>query len=91
MFRLRWTRQALDQLAAAWVGANADYRRLITLASADVELRLAAQPFTQGESRPAGRRILVVAPLAVTFRVDADKSEVTVLHVRFYQRRQTPP
>jgi hypothetical protein len=90
MFRVRWDRRALNQLAAAWTGATSEHKRLITLASNEIDVRLTAQPATQGESREAGRRVLVVPPLAVTFRIDGNQREAIVLNVRFFQRRSQP-
>ncbi len=40
-----------------------------------------------GESRPGGRRITFVAPLAVRFQIEADGQTVTVLQVRLFGRR----
>lgn len=89
MDRVEWLQDALDELTAAWILANSSERQAITLAAQRVDQLLQADPDEQGESRSAGRRIAFVAPLAVTFQIDAVARTVTVLHVRFYRPRKT--
>ena len=86
MFRVRWERRALDALTSIWTQADSAGRRAITSASNVIDQRLRNSPSTEGESRPKGRRITFVAPLAVVFRVEADGRTVSVLEVRFFRR-----
>jgi hypothetical protein len=70
MFRVRWERRALDELARLWTQANSVLRQSITSASHTVEQRLKVDPHNEGESRSQGRRITFGAPLAVVFRIE---------------------
>lgn len=88
MFRLRWKRSAVDDLARVWVAADAALRQAITAASHSIEARLRTDPLNEGESRPAGRRITFEPPLAVTFRLGKDGHTIFVLEVRLIRRRQ---
>jgi hypothetical protein len=85
MFHVRWLQAALDELAAVWLTATTDERRAITSASHIIDERLSENPHEQGESRPNGRRIMFVAPLAARFEIKGQV--VTVLHVRVFRRR----
>jgi hypothetical protein len=87
MFTVEWLQEALNELATAWMQANTHERQEITAASQMIDDRLSRNPHQEGESRPGGRRIMFVPPLAVTFQVEADGQTVTVLSVRFYRRR----
>jgi hypothetical protein len=88
MFRVRWERRALDELADFWTRSNSPGRRAITAAAHAVENRLQAAPQAEGESRPRGRRITFEAPLAVTFRIEADGRTVSILQLRLYGKRK---
>jgi len=87
MFRVEWLQSALDELMIQWMQANATQRQAITTASHAIDQRLGNDPSNEGESRPGGRRITFVAPLAIRFRIEADGQTVTVLHVRLFGRR----
>lgn len=81
-FRLEWKQTATDELAAIWVIADSPTRHRITIAANEVDYLLRSDPYQHSESRDADRRILFVAPLAITFRVDESASEVEILRVR---------
>lgn len=87
MYRVEWLQAALDELAGYWVSADPSERQAITNASHELEQQLRTNAPTQGESRPRGRRIAFVPPLALTFRIEPDGKTVTVLHARAYWRR----
>jgi hypothetical protein len=87
MFRVRWERRALDEIARLWTQANSVLRQAITAASHAVDQRLRVDPHNEGESRSNGRRITFIAPLAIIFRIEADGHTVSVLQVRLFQRR----
>ncbi len=88
MFRVRWERQALNELTDAWMQGTSTQRRAVTTASHAVDLRVGSNPLTEGESRPKGRRITFISPLVVIFRVESDRETVSVIHVRMYKKRK---
>jgi hypothetical protein len=85
MFRVRWERRALDELTDLWTQADSALRQDITAASHTIDRRLARDPLNEGESRPRGRRITFIPPLAVFFRVENDGQTVSVLHLRLFR------
>jgi len=86
MFRLRWSRRALDALTDHWLRADSATRRAITTAQHAVEQRLQRDPLHEGESRARGRRVTFVSPLTVYYRVEADGQTVSVLFVRVFRQ-----
>lgn len=90
MFRVRWKRSAVNELANLWTQANAVQRQAITGASHRIDQQLQADPYAESESRPGGRRILLVAPLGVTFRIEADGQTVSVLRVWLFRKHGQP-
>jgi hypothetical protein len=87
-FQVDWLQIALDELTDLWTRADSIQRQAITAASPLLEQRLKIDPANEGESRPGGRRITFVPPLAVRFQIEADGQTVTVLHVRLFGRRK---
>ena len=85
---MEWLLSALNELTTFWTQANSELRTLITQAASEIDRRLETNPLEEGESRPGGRRITFVPPLAVRFSVASDGLKVTVLHVRVYGKRQ---
>jgi hypothetical protein len=81
-WQVRWRRIAREQLATIWLAA-AD-RNAVTAAAHRVDQLLLRDPFGCSESREGNRRILLEAPLAVTFRVDENRNRMTVLAVRSF-------
>jgi hypothetical protein len=51
MFRVRWERRALNELANLWTQADAALRQAITVASQVIDQRLSQNPEEEGESR----------------------------------------
>jgi hypothetical protein len=88
MFRVEWLQIAVDELTTLWTQADSAQRQAITSASHALENRLRCDPANEGESRPGGRRITFVTPLAVRFQIEADGQTVTVLQVRLFGRRK---
>ena len=80
-----WLRPAEAELARIWLGA--DDRDVISHATNGIDQLLKVQPHTAGESRSEGKRILLVAPLGVTFRVDEDDRLVRVADVWRFRTR----
>lgn len=81
MFQVRWKHSAVNDLAAIWTASDSGQRQAITAAASTIDQILSIAPNSQGESRPNGRRVLLVAPLGVTFRVDNRHMTVWVLRV----------
>lgn len=89
MPEVRWQRSAVNELADVWLHADSAERDEITRATAIVDHRLGNDPHNEGESRPGGRRIIFVAPLAVIFRISSDRRTVSVLHIRMFRKRKS--
>jgi hypothetical protein len=77
MFRVVWTRRALNQLAAIWTQATD--RNAVTAASHAIDQALAIDPENEGESRPNNRRVTYAPPLGVRYRVYPADNLVRVL------------
>jgi hypothetical protein len=76
---LSWKKRAEDDLADIWLAV--DEREAITRATGEIDRFLKIHPHAVGESRPAEKRILIVAPLCVIFRVYEDDRIVRVAGV----------
>ena len=81
MVPVQWTPAALADLAALWTDADSEARRRITLAVDEVDRQLVIDPLSAGESRAAGVRLVIAAPLGVQFRVVGRRRLVQVFHV----------
>ena len=77
-FTVLWHPDAADELARIWLDAT--NRQAVTDAANKIDRALASYPNEQGEVF-YGDRLLVAAPLAVTFTVRADDRMVQVLQV----------
>ena len=60
---------------------QASDRHAVTDATNQIDKLLERSPAQESESRPGGRRILIVLPLAVLFRVNEQDNVVDVLKV----------
>jgi hypothetical protein len=78
-----WLPDAEAELAERWLASND--RQQITLAADQIDQQLRYNPESIGESRTSGRRILIVPPLAVFYRVLPDDRIVQVSHVRDFK------
>ncbi|MGH7136903.1 MAG: hypothetical protein ACREHD_14280 [Pirellulales bacterium] len=90
-FSLEWKQTATDELADIWLRADSRTRRKITAATVKVDDLLKRDPYGESESREGDRRIMFVAPLAITFRVDPEVDNVEVLRVRRFRDKSSPP
>ena len=81
MFEVVWKQSALDELASLWNEADSSLKRRITVAVNQIDKDLAAEPHAAGESREGERRILLVAPIGILFRVSDADARVSVLQV----------
>jgi hypothetical protein len=87
MFAVRWEETALEELTTAWLQGDSSLRRFITRASHQIDQRLRTDPLAASESRPGGRRVLLSAPLGITFRIEADGRTVSVLRTWVFRKR----
>jgi hypothetical protein len=78
-YSVAWLRTAEQELAAIWLGATD--RAAITRAAHAIDQQLQQDAHVKGESRHAGRRILIELPLVVSFRVDQAAGVVLVSQV----------
>lgn len=88
MFTVRWTRSALNELAALWTQANSDLRQAITAATNQIDHALQQDPDGQGESRSEEERIWFVFPLGIRYEVDDQRNIVRVLQAWNQRRRR---
>jgi plasmid stabilization system protein ParE len=76
-FTVIWVTSAENELIKICLDA-AD-RQTVAASAAEIDQRLRARPEQEGESRSGDRRILIVPPLAVIYRVRLDDRIVRVL------------
>jgi hypothetical protein len=88
MFSVEWLQSAVDELTVIWTRSDSDLRRTITSATHRIDKTLQADPIGHSESRSEGRRIMFESNLGVTFRVDADRQRVRVLHVWVFRKHR---
>lgn len=79
-FTVIWKPVAESQLAAIWLETS--NRSSITYAANAIEHELRRSPQSFGESRSEGRRVAVIRPLAVCFKVEEMDQIVRVISVR---------
>jgi hypothetical protein len=80
-----WVPDAEAELAELWLAS--DDREAMTVATDQIEKQLRHNPESAGESRAEGRRILIMPPLAVVYRVLADDRIVQVSNVLRFPKR----
>lgn len=78
-----WKPEADRRLADIWL--NAADRAAVTAAAHQIDQKLRRDPENEGESRDKGRRIQLVAPLGVLYRVAPDDRLVNVVAVWAYK------
>ncbi len=78
MFQLEWVPSAANDLATIWLAADSDQRRAITCATNEIDSYLRSSPGSAGDSRPGDHRILLAAPLGVTYKIEFDDRRVRV-------------
>jgi len=88
MFQVRWHVAPRDSLATAWLDSDSATRRLINSAVDEIEQMLRSDPPDAGESRPGGRRIMFVTPLAIVFHVEENERLVSVLDLWLIRPRR---
>jgi hypothetical protein len=81
-----WNPTAERQLTEFWLACS--NRAEVTGAADEIDRRLAIDPSNEGESRNAGRRVLILKPLVVIFRVHEADRIVKVSQVRLFKLRR---
>ena len=76
IFTVAWKEEAEDELARLWDGS--DDKRSMTWASDRIDIELRRDGHIKGRSRPDGRRILIVPPLAVLFEASEPDRMIVV-------------
>ena len=84
-YTVLWVRRAEAKLAQIW--SEAADRTAVTHAANSLDTELGNDPEKCGESRANGERILIVSPLAVTFRDETDDRIVRVVDVWRFRRQ----
>lgn len=87
MYFVEWAPSALGELASIWADADSVGRADITAAAREADSILGGDPELAGESRPGRQRILFVAPLGMTFKVQARIRLVRVVEVWQFRKR----
>jgi hypothetical protein len=82
MYRIRWPKSVNRKLLDASAKANAPNLTAILTAMSEVESILQNDPEFVGESRDADKRVLIVDPLFVTYKIDSRRRIVKILRVR---------
>ena len=85
-YRVVWDVISYRELERIW--SEVDNVRSYLNAFDEVESLLAVDAHERGESRPDGRRILIVSPLGVLFRAQSRLGETYVLDVWPISRRK---
>jgi len=81
-----WVPDAEQRLAAIWIDSHR--RDAVSLAAREIDELLRDAPEAIGESRGDGRRILLVPPLGVLFRVFPQDPHVYVLTVWHFRSHE---
>jgi mRNA-degrading endonuclease RelE of RelBE toxin-antitoxin system len=84
-YSVLWTPDAEARLVDLWL--EADSRGAITAATNRIDADLGARPFDIGESREHNRRIHLMPPLGVIYRIDSNQRIVHVLTVWRYDMK----
>ena len=78
-YEVIWKPPAEEELTRLWL--DSPQPNAVKLAADDIDRLLQESPMTAGESRSDDRRILLVAPLGVIYRVIEPDHTVNVLQV----------
>jgi hypothetical protein len=82
MYKLRWRKSVSRMLLDRCARAERPLRDAIFNAMAEVEESLRNEPEFVGESRDDGKRILIVNPLLITYKIDHRNRIVYIVHAR---------
>ena len=78
-YTVLWVPKAEQELARIWMEAKD--RKAVTTAAHSIEFELRHDPNSKGESREFDRRILLVPPLGVLFKVRPEDRFIHVLSI----------
>ena len=81
MYMVQWMEEALADLARLWIDADSNLRKLISVATNEIDRRLRKHPLDEGESRDGADRIFLWPPLGVTFEVSEQDRVLRILGV----------
>jgi hypothetical protein len=79
MFRIRWQKSVSRKLLDECAKADSSLLTAILNAMADVESILRDHPEFVGESRDADKRILIIEPLSVTYKISHRQRTVIII------------
>ena len=82
MFRIRWPKTVSRKLLAESAKVDSVLLTAILDAMSDVESLLQNEPEFVGESRDANKRLLIVEPLSVRYKIDHRRRVVHILGAR---------
>jgi plasmid stabilization system protein ParE len=85
IFTVVWLPDAERELADIWM--TSAERNHVTAAASMIDEQLRRDPDHAGESRSAGRRILIAPPLVATYRMRLDDRIVTIVNIREFRSR----
>jgi hypothetical protein len=79
-YRVDWTQEAEDQLAAIWT-QFVPHRQAITQAQDRIDRQLSADPFRNGNHLAEGLYVIHVPPLRAGYEISQADQAVTVVSV----------
>jgi hypothetical protein len=79
MFHIRWRKSVSRKLLDECAKADVSILTAILDAMANVEVLLRNEPEFIGESRDVGKRLLVVDPLSVVYKIDHRRRTVHII------------
>lgn len=82
MFRIRWSKSVNRKLIDALAKADSAHLTAILSAMSEVESMLENEPEFVGESRDADKRLVIVDPLFVIYKINFRSRIVKILRVR---------
>jgi hypothetical protein len=85
--RVSWLQSTLNDLTRLWTTADSASRQAITKATHLIDEALQVDPWSKGESRDAGKRILFVPPLAILFKTNIRLQETLVVALWLIRKR----
>ena len=79
-----WKTSVLDHLADLYVGSSLPERERMAQGVESLNVRLAADPLNEGESRGGALRIVFLPLMTATFSVDEPNHTVRVINLTRY-------
>jgi hypothetical protein len=82
MYRIQWPKSVNRKLLDESAKADPALLTAVLAAMSEAESLLQDEPEFAGESRDVGKRLLIVDPLSVIYKIDPRRRTVKVLGVR---------